>query len=270
MCAAKGNDGQGNRRDGRAGRFQPRAVDSTSAADHVTQQLRLGLVQGRLRPGDRLGTEPEMAIQFGVSRATVREAIKSLRAQGVLRTQRGAKGGHFIITPQTDVLAESMGETYGLWFDAGDVSIAEVDEARYYVERACVRLAAERRRDEDLKSMKDIIDSASDPSISLAEFLELDVRFHGAIALAARNRLLELPMSAIHRVRPKTNRVLRKHDRSRVMAQHTALYQAIASGKVAAAEAALQAHLRYLGNERNAALEARHRSDDLAVREISD
>ena len=168
------------------------------------------------------------------------------------------------------MLAASVGETYALWFDAGDVSIAEVDEARYYVELACVRLAAERRDDDDLRRMQDIIAAASDPSISLTAFLDLDVQFHGAIAKAARNRLLELPMSAIHSVRPKTNRVLRTHDRPRVVAQHTALYQAIADGDPDAAEASLAIHLQHLADERAAALAARKRTVDLPVRDIAD
>ncbi len=270
MCAAKVNEEVRPGRRGRTRRFEPHLVNSASAADRITQQLRVALVQGLLRPGDRLGTEPEMAEQFGVSRATVREAIKSLRAQGVLNTRRGAKGGHFIVTPQTETLAASVGETYGLWFDAGDVSIAEVDEARYYVELACVRLAAERRSDADLRVMGEIISAASDKSISLATFLDLDVQFHSAIAKAARNRLLELPMSAIHSVRPKTNRVLRSHDRTRVVNQHNALYRAIADGDADAAEASLVAHLRHLADERAAALAARKRTVDLPVREIAD
>lgn len=251
--------------------FVPMAVEPRSAADQIARQLRDALVRGALRPGDRLATEPKMAAEFGVSRATVREAIKLLRAHGMLRTQRGAHGGHFIVSPQTDVLAESVGQTYGLWFDAGNISIAEVDEARLVVERACVALAAQRRTEEDLADMRRILDSAADPSLKLDEFLDMDVRFHRTIARAARNRLLELPMTAIHLVRPRTNKVLRSHDRARVLAQHRALYRAIADGDPDVAQQALENHVSYLEQERAAAVAARHRTArDIALAELDE
>ncbi len=256
---------------GRTGRFRPALVEPRSAADQIARQLRDALVRGTLRPGDRLATEPEMASEFGVSRATVREAIKLLRAHGMLRTQRGARGGHFVVSPQTDVLAESVGQTYGLWFDAGDISVAEVDEARLVVERACVALAAARRTDEDLQQMRDILEAAAQPSLKLAEFLELEVRVHREIARAGRNRLLELPMTAIHIVRPRTNKLLRRHDRRRVLDQHTALYHAIAAGDPEQAVKALEQHVSFLEKERAAAVAARHRSArEIALAELDD
>jgi DNA-binding FadR family transcriptional regulator len=240
-------------------RFTPTAVQTRSAADQIAAQLREALVSGSLRPGDRLEPEPELALKFGVSRATVREAIKMLRTQGMLRTARGAKGGHFVVTPRTHDLAESVGETFGLWFEAGDVSVAEVDEARALVEQACVRLAAERRTPEDIHAMRSILDAQSDAQISLAAFLEYDTRFHSAIAQAARNRLLELPMTAIHLVRPRTNVLLRRHDRPAVMAQHRAILEAIERGDPEAAEKALDTHIGYLATERAAAVAGRRR-----------
>lgn len=260
-----------SQRETRRSRFRPSAVEPRSAADQIARQLRDALAHGSLRPGDRLATEPELAAEFGVSRATVREAIKLLRAHGMLRTQRGARGGHFVVSPQTDVLAESVGQTYGLWFDAGDVSVAEVDEARLVVERACVALAAERRTEEDLQRMRAILETAADPQLRLEEFLEFEVRFHREIARAARNRLLELPMTAIHIVRPRTNKLLRRHDRARVLDQHTALYEAIAAGDPAKATAALEKHVSYLDEERAAAVAARRRSArEIALAELDD
>jgi DNA-binding transcriptional MocR family regulator len=82
-------DGNDQRGDGRGHEFQPTAVEPRSAADQIARQLRDALTTGTLRPGDRLAPEPDMAADFGVSRATLREAIKILRAQGVLQTQRG-------------------------------------------------------------------------------------------------------------------------------------------------------------------------------------
>jgi DNA-binding FadR family transcriptional regulator len=250
--------------------FRGAHVASHTAAESIAGQVREALIDGRIQPGDRLATEPEMAADFGVSRSTVREAIRMLRGQGFVRTIRGAKGGHFIVAPQTDVVAESVGETFGLWFEAGTVSVAEVDEARNIVEAACVRLAAERRTDEDLAALAAVLEEARNDDQPLTAFLELDVRFHRSIARAARNRLLELPMGAIHLVRPRTNRLLRRHDRAAVHRQHTRLFEAIQAGDPDAAERAFHDHASYIAREREAAVqEQRRAASEIAIGELA-
>lgn len=256
-------------RSGRRAAFRGQHVPSHTAAESIATQLRDALIDGRIKPGDRLATEPEMAADFGVSRSTVREAIRILRGQGFVQTVRGAKGGHFIVAPQTDVVAESVGETFGLWFDAGTVSVGEVDEARNIVEAACVRLAAERRTDEDLAAMAAILDEADNLEQPLTAFLELDVRFHRSIAKAARNRLLELPMGAIHLVRPRTNRLLRSHNRIAVHEQHTRMFETIRDRDPEAAVAAFEEHAAYIAREREAAVQAHQRAaSEIAVGEL--
>jgi len=260
--------GRGERASGRVAPFRGTAITSRTAAEEIARQLRDALISGSIQPGDRLSTEPGLAEEFGVSRATVREAMRILRGQGIIQTLRGARGGHFLVSPQTEAVTKSVGEAFGLWFDAGAVSIAEVDEARNVVERALVRLAAERRTEDDLRAMEEILGEA-DESQSLTDFLDLDVRFHGQIAIAARNRLLELPMNAIHSVRPRTNRLLRRHDRSAVFAQHSRLYEAIRDGDPDAAEQAFLAHAEYIRREREAAIAAQKRSArEIAVGEL--
>jgi GntR family transcriptional repressor for pyruvate dehydrogenase complex len=251
--------------------FHGEQVASSTAAETIAAQLRDALIDGRIQPGDRLATEPEMASDFGVSRSTVREAIRILRGQGFVQTLRGAKGGHFIVAPQTDVVAESVGETFGLWFEAGTVSVAEVDEARNIVEAACVRLAADRRTDADLAAMAAVLEEQSAEDRPLTTFLELDVRFHRAIARAARNRLLELPMGAIHLVRPRTNRLLRRHDREAVLAQHRRLFEAIRDRDPDAAERAFHDHATYIAREREAAIQDQRRAaSEIAIGELAE
>jgi GntR family transcriptional repressor for pyruvate dehydrogenase complex len=244
--------------------FTPESLNSASAAEQIADQLRAAMVDGSLNAGDRLPSEPELAEGFGVSRPTVREAMRILRGQGVLETSRGSKGGHFIRHPQAEDIAETLGETFSLWFDIGDISVAEVDEAREVVERACVRLAATRRTRDDLEEMGKILEAAADHELPLHDFLQFDVAFHRAVANAARNRLLNLPMQAIHIVRPRTNALLGSHDREAVLSQHRALYDAIESGDPDAAEECLARHVGYLAGEREKAL----KSEDKDVKDI--
>lgn len=239
--------------------FRPNTLDSLSAADQIAEQLRRAMIEGSLRPGDRLPSEPQLAEGFGVSRPTVREAMKILRGQGVLKTSRGAKGGHFVHHPQTQDLAESLGETYCLWFDIGDISVAEVDEAREVVERACVQLAALRRTDDDIEKMRRLLEKAAHPDLSMEAFLQLEVSFHQAIAIAAKNRLLNLPMQAIHMVRPRTNKLLKRHDRGSILEQHLALYEAIADGDPKDAEVAFNNHVSHLADLRQEAVRSKRK-----------
>lgn len=247
--------------------YRPQAIDGMSAAERIAAQLRTAIATGELKSGDRLGTEPELADEFNVSRATLREAMRLLRNQGMLRTTRGARGGHYVANPQTGPLARSVGETFGLWFDAGAVTVAEVDEARVVVERACVRLAAERRTDEDVAVLRAIL-AGQRASESLSDFLSSDTRFHAEVARIARNRLLELPMIAILQVRPRTNQLIRRHDRDRISDQHDAIADGIASGDPDRAEEAFLAHASFIEKERLAALEARHQASDVSIQEI--
>lgn len=244
--------------------FEPSSLNSQSAAEQIAEQLRAAMIEGSLAPGDRLPSEPELAEGFGVSRPTVREAMRILRGQGVLETARGSKGGHFIQNPQASDVAQTLGETFSLWFDIGDISVAEVDEAREVVELACVRLAAQRRTNEDIEEMNRILESARDDSLTLAEFLSFDVAFHRAIANAARNRLLDLPMQAIHIVRPRTNALLQTHHREKVLEQHRALRDAIEAQDPDLAEKCLRTHVDYLSDQRQKAVEA----SDQDVRDI--
>lgn len=250
--------------------FRPHSLDPISAAEQIAEQLRSAMIEGALRPGDRLPPEPDLAQGFGVSRPTVREAMKILRGQGVIETARGAKGGHFVRHPKTQDIAQSLGETFCLWFDIGDISVAEVDEARAVVERACVRLAALRRTDEDIDAMRAVLRQAEDPELALEAFLALEVAFHRSIAVAARNRLLNLPMQAIHMVRPRTNALLERHDRQRVLAQHRALCDAIVSGDADEAERAFNEHIAHLGEQRRRAAAAKQRGvDEIPLSELS-
>ena len=236
--------------------FEPDVVDTRSAAEQIAAQLHQALVAGALKPGDRLPSEAQLAEGFAVSRGTLREAVKLLRGQGLLETQRGSKGGHFVAKPRADDLAAELGRTFCIWFDIGEITVAEVDEARHIVERACVRLAAERATEDDLDEMRGILEAQADRDISLTEFLELDVAFHQAISVAARNHLLSLPMSAIHIVRPRTNTLIRHHDRERVVAQHRTLLEAVGAGDADAAEAAILAHMSFLKAQRQEEVEA--------------
>jgi DNA-binding FadR family transcriptional regulator len=224
--------------------FRPSRVSTKSAAEQISEQIRTAITAGTFHPGDRLPSEQEMAAEFGVSRAAVREAIKLLTASQLLESTRGARGGTFIALPKRAVLAESVAEAMALWFQHGNISLSEVQEARAGIERLCVRFAAERRTEDDLEAMRTAIDLGRDPALDQSRFSELDLAFHSAISTASANKILELAMAPIHMVRAQTNRlVLPALDRERVLSQHVAIYAAIRDQDPDRAEEALAEHV---------------------------
>jgi len=245
--------------------FRPRRLTRASAATQIADQVRDAILRGELSAGARLPSEHELAEQYDVSRATVREAIKLLSAARLVESARGASGGTFVVLPDPATVAASIGDTLSLWFASGSTSLAEVSEAREAIERICVRLAAQRRDDDDLREIRAAVEQARDPDADLDLFLRRDLEFHIAICRAAKNQVLELPMTAIHLIRPWTNVVVFELlDRELIAAQHERILAAIEAGDADAAEAAFDEHIAHLAALRAAALRDRG-EDEVAI-----
>ena len=238
-----------------AGALTLRPVTTRSAAGQVVEQLRSAIIDGRLRTGDRLPSEHDLAKDFGVSRGTVREAIRTLAASKLVTSSRGATGGTFVTTPQAGELAEQIGEQIVLWFRAGNISLAEVHHARHVLERECVQLAALNRTEDDLSAMRQPVEVSRDSGLGEDDWLTTDLDFHTAVSKAAKNSILELAMTAVHLVRPRTNRLLLKElDRERIADQHWAMYEAIRDKDPNAAAEAFEHHFCYLHETQQRAL----------------
>ena len=228
--------------------FVPQALTTKGAAAQIADQLREAIASGVWNPGDRLPPEWQLAETYGVSRGTVREALRLVAANNLINSVRGAAGGTFVVVPGAETVAGQIGDFIMLRLRAGDLSVGEVDHARRLLERECVRLAALNRTDADLAAIREPIERVrADDSMDLAAWLAADVDFHTAIADAAKNGILELAMTAVHLVRPRTNTLLLgKLEKAPVWEQHDQIYQAIAAQNAESAVAALEAHVDYL------------------------
>jgi GntR family transcriptional repressor for pyruvate dehydrogenase complex len=228
-------------------RFAAKPINTKGVAQQIADQIRSAIVRGDLEPGRKLPSEHELALDFDVSRATIRETMKLLTNAQLVRPTRGAQGGTFVRLPDSDTVAEELGQTIALWFNAGSATIAEVTQARAWIERGCVILAAQHRSDADLDAIRKTVESMEEPSGDVDTLLELDIEFHVAISKAAHNAVLELAMNAVHLVRPHTNTffadLLTPED---IAAQHRAIYEAIRDADAEGASARLDEHLAYL------------------------
>ena len=233
--------------------FTPKRIDRRGAAEVIAEQLYERIASGRWQPGDRIPAEWELAEGYGVSRGTVREALRILASRSLVRSVRGAQGGTFVIAPPADVISAQFGDFIVLQLRTGGLAPAEVDEARRILERECVRLAAQRRSEEDLRAIEaPIARVEADPQMPSDEWLAADVELHTAIAGASDNAVLEVAMTAVHAARPRTGPPLRAVpdrdgvDPQTVGTRQRAILEAIRRQDPDEAERALEAHADYL------------------------
>jgi GntR family transcriptional repressor for pyruvate dehydrogenase complex len=249
--------------------FVPRPIQTSSAAQQIADQLRMAVLLGQLPPGRRLPSEADLAAEYAVSRGTIRETMKLLSAAGLVESTRGASGGTFVRVPEPGAAAAHMGDAISLWFNAGSTSLAEVNEARAWIERGCVLMAASNRRESDIEAIRAAVEAMEAPGLEMDDMLELDIDFHVAVSRAARNAVMELAMNAIHLVRPYTNTMLVPLLRIETIAsQHRAIYEAIRAGDVEAADSAFAAHMAHLDEVREQAL-ADQRPEDVRIEALS-
>ncbi|MBF4994390.1 FadR family transcriptional regulator [Arthrobacter gandavensis] len=247
-------------------KFEPEQLGRKDASGQIARQLRNAISQGVWQPGERLPTEQELADTFDVSRATAREGLKLLSATGMVVSSRGSTGGTFVSVPDAEEVAEQLSDAIQLWYRAGNVSVHDVDEARSVLELQCVELAARRRTAADLEAIRGPVEASRDLDLDIASWLDLDLLFHTAITKAAKNKILELAMTAVHLARPATNSVFVEFlDRKTVTDQHEAIYLAIEAGDPQAAQDAFERHAGYLGDTRREALNETNAADVLVA-----
>lgn len=191
-------------------------------APQIAEAIREAIVSGELISDARLPSESDMAEQYGVSRPTVREALKRLAAQNLIRTQRGATGGAFVnrLTFQ-DAYAQQI-NTATLLLSMNAVSFETACEARYALERACAPLAAERRSPDHLATMRAEITRQGAPGLSDEAFCDSDVVFHRALVDAAGNPVLSYQLAgAVEAMQPLMNMItFTERNRARIIALH--------------------------------------------------
>lgn len=205
-------------------------------------------MSGDLARDVRLPTEAELAKSFGVSRPTIREALKRLSARNLLRTRRGVTGGNFVSIPSFEEVRTDLSTTSMLLVSHQVFSLGDLAESRRLLESMCARLAAERRSSADLAELEGLLVRQARPDLSDEEFCEADVAFHRVIVRAAGNPVLDYVMVfALEALHPSTNLVINRfRNREDVIALQRRLLSAIRAGKPAAAEKAVQAQMDHL------------------------
>jgi DNA-binding FadR family transcriptional regulator len=213
----------------------------------VEHQIREAILRGEFSQGDKLPPETVLAQQFGVSRPTVREALGSLVAAGLIRKIPGVAGGSFVKSVTPDSLSSMLSESMDTIVRLGSLDIDELTSMRRVLEVPAASWAASNRQDQQIAALEGIVDLQKGTTIDDPAIVLYDRDFHVTVAQASGNRLLAAFISAIHEttlparflsVTPEVGRATVK--------QHIAIVNAIRAGSSSAAAEAMDEHLEYV------------------------
>lgn len=174
-------------------KFQP--IRSTRAFEEIAAQIRAELAEGRLKVGNRLPSERALSELFGVSRNTLREALRSLEHAGLVRLQKGATGGAFITEVTGDAITASMLDMYHV----GSIQPAQLTEARIWLESVIVREACLRATTADLQALRDNIKEAEQAAAEgdFQRRVEIRLDFHRILARMTGNPIMVIVMDSV-------------------------------------------------------------------------
>lgn len=218
----------------------------TPAYQVLADDIRAEITSGRLRPGDRLPTEPQLCARSGVSRSTVREALRLLASQHLIVTTRGVTGGSFIAHPSPDNLADTLATGMRLLLSTATVTAFDLLEVREMLEVPAAALAADRRTDEQLAELATCLFDPDQDNID--DMLVAHRTFHCALAATTGNPLYEVVTRPLYSV-ANERRLAELAPPGfwvRVDAEHREILCTLAAREAEAARTAVRNHLAHL------------------------
>jgi DNA-binding FadR family transcriptional regulator len=231
------------------------------AYEQVADQLRHFMMSGDLPPGQRLPSETALATQFGVSRATVREALRVLSSQNLIRTTKGQGGGSFVTQPAVDHISKLMSANINLLTQSDRVTLHDLIEARELIEIPAARLAARRRTPHFVELLRREIPAKPATMTTDRQFLH-NKSFHSALLLASGNPLLAIAAEPVFSVLQThlQRSILGPEYHQRINNDHRAIAAAVEAGDEDAVAEQMLDHLAYLRPKYEASWSSTQRS----------
>ena len=221
-----------------------RPVSRERAFEEVLRQFDAAIAVGQLEPGDRLPRERDLAAQFGVSRTSVREAIRVLEALGIIEVRRGRDNGATILAEPANAFSRLLRLHIGLQH----VSVDDLIEFRVATESWAAAAFARKRYAETLAELNEVVERMA--SVSQADFNEIDTAFHFLLVRGAQNQMAVLVLDgardAISRTILDAIMSIKNwlSERDRLVAEHRAIAAAIEAGDPDRAAALVAEHIR--------------------------
>jgi len=218
----------------------------------IADELRSMIVSGKLSEGDSLGREPELVERFGVSRPSLREALRILEAEGLISVVRGVYGGVVVHEPDQRMTAR----TASLVLRARNVSLADVFEARAELELLAVKaIASKRGRRAAAAELSGLIDEQEAAIEEPERFSTANVEFHEHLMVLGGNQTLAIVSEMLSEVVVRAVEAVSKTDdtvgslttRRRGLRSQRRLVELIEAGDAAGAEEHWHAHMAVVG-----------------------
>ena len=217
-----------------------RSIELESPTDKIIGQLKQLIISGQLQPGDRLPAERLLAEKFGVGRSYVREAILKLEFYGLLKTN--PQSGTYVAGMGIKVMDNLITDI--IKFNKDDFNA--LLEARYYLELDAVKLAAERRTEEDLVALREALADFDQKVDKGEDAIEEDMIFHIKIARASKNPFIESMILILIPDLIKNigeNKLCGENRGLQSQREHREILRAIENQDIDAAENAIAQHL---------------------------
>ena len=225
--------------DGTAAMFEPFEKKNLSA--RISDQILHLISDQRLSAGDRLPSERDLAIQLGVGRPTLREALSALTLMNVIEIRPGS--GVYVSSLEVDTLAEPLEWIFALT----ESSIVQLFEVRLPLELHAVALASEHAKDADIADLVAHLDDMEAVDSDPAAWDRADSEFHTILAGLSGNPLLRQFVGVVNQLASRARRATYESvdAREATFKEHRVIVEAVASGDATRARSAMEAHLQH-------------------------
>jgi len=220
------------------------SVKSNKVCQHIADQIRNAIFDGRLKPGDKLPSERELVEKFKVSKATLREALRSLEVLGFLEIRKGVSGGAFVI--EVDMTKARDSFTNFLLFK--NLSLKDLSEVRLLLEPYIAEKATLAITKEDLSRLEKLI-KESEHAIKHDRAFESrkdEIEFHRIIASITGNPILMFILDFVENLLIDTKEILKpgKEFSSKVLRAHKRIYNALLERNIKKVHEEMAKHIR--------------------------
>ncbi len=221
-----------------------RPVRTKRAFEEISTEIKRLIFQGTLKPGDRLPGENELARKYGVSRQTIREALRVLELTGVIKMRKGGVGGPLVV----DTMMNAINNLYLDVVQMKNITKEEIGTARIKIEKAILDEAIDRADDADIAKLEENLALEKRLRGKNLDAFEKNAEFHRLLARASKNGLFVIVMeSLIAVVADFRSRIgLDLEVSGRAIEEHEEIIRAIKKRDRKHASALLEKHLTYV------------------------
>jgi GntR family transcriptional repressor for pyruvate dehydrogenase complex len=232
---------------------------AASLSSQMVAQVRDDLFARKLKPGDFLGTEKDLAARFGTSRIVARDALRTLEALGIVEIRMGKGGGARIAHGNPRLFAEAL----AVQLDLTGVSAAEIMDAQRAIETLGAELAAENATAADIARLRALLAEAEAAIGDLDLFTKLSRDFHLAVAEASHNRVIVVQLLSLEHVSwPRRNVTATRKLADHILEIHVKLADLIEMRDAAGARTLMDDHVKMIRARRVAERGHTHEDDE--------